>query len=201
MTVAPRLRSARHSSTSVRASSALETSSVQRAGDVVGEEQLRARGEGSGEREPLDLPAGQPHAAVTDDGVDATGLLDVAAEPRGVHGGGDLARVVEPDVVQEGAGEHPRDLGHVRHLAGAEEHLGVGHLRAVPAQAAVVVHQARQCGEQAGLARPDLAQQQDELTGPDLEVDAVHPDRAVVVHRRERLQLQALERGDARHGR
>ena len=73
ITVAPRSRSARPQ---------LDLGGgVERGGDVVGEQQLGVAGQRPGQREPLHLAAGQPDAAVADQGVGAAGGLDVGAQP------------------------------------------------------------------------------------------------------------------------
>jgi hypothetical protein len=102
--------------------------------------------------------------------------------------------VVEPDVVGERSGQHTRHLGHVRHLAGAQERLGVRDLGAVPQDLAGVLHEPGQRGQQRRLARAHLAQEQHQLASADLEVDVGDADRAVVVHGRQVAQLQALQR-------
>ena len=73
----------------------------------------------------------------------------------------------------------------------------------VPADLAGAADEAGERAEQAGLARADLAEQQDQLAGADVEVDVLDAEGAVVVHRgevaeREGAQRVAVGRGRAR---
>jgi hypothetical protein len=102
--------------------------------------------------------------------------------------------VVERDVVGERAGQHPRHLADVGDLAGPQERLRVVDLAVVPLDAALVVDEAGERGQQARLARPDLADEQHEVAGVDGEVDVAHADRAVVVDGGEPPQRQPLQR-------
>ncbi len=138
----------------------------------------------------MHLAAGQSHAAVTHDGVVATGVIDVLAQPcvhdRPVEG----PAVAERDVVGEGSGEDPGHLRDVGHLSRTQEDLRVLDLDPVPRDRPGVVEQSGQAAQQARLARPDLTEQEHELAGADREVDAFDAARAVVVDGPDPLQLE-----------
>ena len=74
-TVMPRARRPAHSSTSVVG--------IECTGDVVGEKQFRLDRQCPGERQPLNLSAGEPDSAVTDERVDPARRGDVGG--RGAH--------------------------------------------------------------------------------------------------------------------
>jgi len=78
--------------------------------------------------------------------------------------------VPELDVVGHRAGQHPGALGDVTDLVGPQEHFGLGHRLAVPAQPAGVVHDAGQGAQQRRLARTDRADHQDELAALDRQI-------------------------------
>ena len=154
---APRSRRAAHSSTSVAASRALETSSA--SSSSVSAASARARAS----RCTCPPERRTPRCPTTASGPPASSRSRssrASSTARSKH-----AVVVEQDVVGEGAGEHARDLGDVGDLARAQEGLGVGDLDAVPADRAGVLDEAGQRREQAGLAGADLAQQQHQLAG------------------------------------
>ena len=122
---------------------------VQRRGHVVGDEQLGARGERAGQRQPLQLAAGQPGALVADEQAEAgAGGGEVVVELGGGDGVVGVDLVAEADVVGDGAGQDAGQLGDVADLVGAQEHLGLGDRLAVPAQGAGVVHDAGQGAQQ-----------------------------------------------------
>ena len=56
--------------------------------------------------------------------------------------------MAEADVVADAAGQHPRQLGDVADLVGAQEHLRLGDGLAVPAQGAGVVDDAGEGAQQ-----------------------------------------------------
>jgi hypothetical protein len=121
---------------------------------------------------------------VADQGVGTPGRVDVRTEAsgleRGRHG---AAGVVEPHVVRERAGQHPRDLGDVGDPPRTQERLRVVDGRAVPADLTGARHQTGERREQARLARADLPEQEHQLAVGDGEVDVADPDGAVVVDR------------------
>jgi hypothetical protein len=125
---------------------------VERAGDVVGQEQLGVGGQRSRQGETLDLSPGEAYATVTDDRVRAARLLDVELEPRVGDRAVERPVVAQPDVVGEGAGEHPRHLGDVRHLPRPQEGLRVLDQLVVPPDGAGVLDQAGQRRQQGRLA-------------------------------------------------
>ena len=158
ITAAPRARSACHSSISVVASSADETSSAS--------SRSASAGQRAGQREALHLPAGEAYAAVPDERVGAAGLGDVAPHAGGLERRHDRAvRVVEGDVAGERAGQHPRHLRDVGDPRRAQGGLRVVDDLVVPADVAGAAHQPGQRAEQAGLAGADLAEQQHQLAG------------------------------------
>jgi hypothetical protein len=130
---------------------------------------------------------------VPDDRLQAAGLGHVAAEAGVLDRRGGVPVVVEGQVAGEGAGQHPRHLRDVGHLARPQEPLRVPTSRPFHRRPAGVVHQTGEGLQQAGLAGADLPQQQHELAAPHGQVDALHAEGAVVVHRGQIGQLQHLE--------
>ncbi len=108
---------------------------VERGRHVVGEQQLGVAGERAGQREALDLTAGQPYAAVADQGVAPPASATSRPSRASAIASSTSRSVVERDVVGERAGQHPRHLGHVGDPAGPQERLGVVDGAAVPARA------------------------------------------------------------------
>ena len=138
---------------------------------------------------------------MTDERVVPPGILDVVAQPGVGDGPVEGAAVTEHDVVGERAGQHPRHLRDVRHLARPQEDLRVVDLDPVPRDRAGVVDQAGEAAQQARLARPDLPEEQHEFTGADREVDPLDAAGAVVVDGTDIAQLELAQRDVLRGGR
>ena len=142
----------------------------------------------------MDLAAGEPDPSVADERVGPARLGDVALHPGGRESRLDAAAgMVEGHVVRERPGQHPGHLGDVRDPRGSQLHLRVAHGPAVPEDLAGVGRQTHQGGEQAGLARADLAQQEHELARLDREVDVLDADGAVVVDRGQPVQGEGAQ--------
>ena len=127
---------------------------------------------------------------MADETVPAARVVDVGGETRSVDGSVELALVTEEHVLGEGAGEHSGRLGDVGDLAGAEEELRLAHLSSVPRERAGVVHEPRECRQQARLAGAHGSQEQHELALPDGEIHAFDADRPVIVQGGEVTQRQ-----------
>ena len=154
---------------------------VQGRGDVVRDQQLGVRRERPGQCQALQLPARQPGALVADQQPEpslalsarreaarpragAASVVSTAGRARAVPPNrGHASRCAQPDVVSDGAGQHPRQLADVAHLVGAQELLRVVHGLAVPAQLPAVVHDPGERAQQRGLPGADGADDEHQL--------------------------------------
>ena len=140
---------------------------VERGRHVVGEQQLGVAGQRPGQREPLHLTTGQPDAAVPDERVGTAGVVDVALHPgrleRRARPGGRGGRARRCRGRCRTARAAPGRRGRPGPAAGRPG--GRRRTRSFQRISPVLVDQAGQRAEQAGLARADLTEQQHQLAG------------------------------------
>ena len=157
---------------------------VERAREIIDDEQLRPPHERAGGGRALDLTAGEPHTARADQRVESVREAgDILLEHRGAHRAAhrcfDRAET-EQDVRLQRIAEEARDLRHVRAPRRDEEGRGVFDLLAVPADlAGVARQQAEQDAEQRRLARADAPGDDRELAAPQRQRDVLDARRTV----------------------
>ena len=166
---------------------------VEGAGDVVGEQQLGVGGQRPREREALHLTSGQPHAAVPDErvGPPASSMSSASRAPRiGPRDpDGWSSRTLSENVPDSTRGTW------ATWATWAGRKNAWASLTSTPFQRTwPVCSTSPASADSRRLARSDLPEQQHQLTAPDLEVDVVDADRAVVVHRAEVRSSRRLQR-------
>ena len=160
---------------------------VERAGEIVEDEQFRIAHEHAGGSAALNLSTRQAHAPRPHHRLQSFGhRRQIAFQHRSVNRAGQIDLFLgqaQEDIVAQCLAKEPRHLSGIGAARGGEEGGRIGHKLPVPEDLPRLGgHQAQEGFEQRGLARSDLSGDHRKGAARQIKIDIVNPGDVVAAH-------------------